>query len=444
MSMFNGNGQDNRSLPAGWGWSTLGKYRKIKRQSITPSRFPDQVFELYSIPAFVSGKPEIVLGKEVGSSKQMVSANEVLISKINPRINRSWVVRSYTEHPKIASTEWFIFDVNEQLSPGYLCYFMQMDSFRDHLAANVSGVGGSLMRARPSAFENYPFPVAPLHEQERIVSRIEELFSDLDAGVAALERVRAGLKRYKGSVLGAAVKGKLVEQDAQERSGEEFLRELGKTAISADGRADLPAGWCWTKVNDLFDVSYGLSESLSKTEPNDELDIPVVRIPNITEFGSLNVEHLKYFPLGEKQKRKLLLKKGDVLFNWRNAPKWVGRSAVFNLDGEYVNASFLLKLRPQGTGYSGFISMYMNFLRISGYFMSIVNNAVNQANFNATRTAEVEVPFPPPDEQQRIMAEVERRLSIAQTVEKTLNVGLSRAGRLRQSVLKSAFEGRLL
>src|SRR5262245_29689371 len=99
-----------KRLPDGWEWSTLDKYRKSKRESINPAKFPEQKFELYSVPSFESRKPEIVMGKEVGSSKQVVHANEVLICKINPRINRSWVVGNHTDNPKIASTEWFVFE----------------------------------------------------------------------------------------------------------------------------------------------------------------------------------------------------------------------------------------------------------------------------------------------------------------------------------------------
>ncbi len=166
--------------------------------------------------------------------------------------------------------------------------------------------------------------------------------------------------------------------------------ELPDTA----GLPKLPSGWVWVKIDSLFEVKYGLSESLSKTEPDSPNDVAVIRIPNVTPSGELDINNLKYFPLQGDKKDILKLRKGDVLFNWRNAPKWIGRSAVFKAEGEFVNASFLLRLRPFLDGYGAFISTYLNYLRISGYFLLQVDNAVNQANFNASKLKEVSVPLP--------------------------------------------------
>jgi type I restriction enzyme S subunit len=121
----------------------------------------------------------------------------VLLCKINPRINRSWVVGSFSPHPKIASTEWIIFPPNEAIESKYLNYFLKQNQIRDFLAANTSGVGGSLMRVRPATIKDYAFPVAPLNEQKRIVAEIEKQFSRLDEAVNGLKRVKANLKRTK-------------------------------------------------------------------------------------------------------------------------------------------------------------------------------------------------------------------------------------------------------
>jgi type I restriction enzyme S subunit len=245
-------------------------------------------------------------------------------------------------------------------------------------------------------------------------------------------------------VLKAAVEGRLVEQDPGEEPAEELLRELGKLPLTGQELQALPEGWCWIRIGDLFHISYGLSESLSKTSPDNELDVAVIRIPNITPDGTLDLTELKYFPVEAKTRDKLLLRKDDILFNWRNAPKWIGRTAVFNRDGLFVNASFLLRLRPIGQGYCNFISMFINHLRISGYFMTRVNNAVNQANFNGSKTSQVPIALPPLEEQYRIMEEVERRLSVAGEIEATVKTGLRRSERLRQAILKRAFEGKLV
>ena len=203
----------------------------------------------------------------------------------------------------------------------------------------------------------------------------------------------------------------------------------------------LPNGWITCTIGDLFNVSYGLSERLSKTSPTSKNDIPVIRIPNITDGGILDLSKLKYFTLDEKKKSRLMLKKGDVLFNWRNAPKWIGRSAVFDNEEEYVNASFLLKLRPYKKGYSYFISYYLNFLRKTGFFLNIIENAVNQANFNGSKTKQIQIILPPLNEQKRIVSKIQELFSkIESTTELLENVKL-RLSEYKHSLLIWIFYG---
>lgn len=198
----------------GWTLRTLGEFAATRTRGIVPYKTPDAIFELYSVPSFDTGTPEIVKGSDIGSNKQIVDGNTVLLSKINPRINRSWVVLSHTVHQKIASTEWITFPPNVAFEPKYLAYFLRQDAVRDFLAANASGVGGSLMRVKPATLKDYPFPLAPLDQQACIVAEIERQLSRLDEAVANLKRAKANLKRYKAAVLKAAVDGRLVETEA--------------------------------------------------------------------------------------------------------------------------------------------------------------------------------------------------------------------------------------
>src|SRR4051812_30047281 len=90
---------------AKWTRATLGRLSAERGQTIEPARTPEEEFELYSVPRFPEKAPEVVFGKDVGSNKQLVQPRSVLLCKINPRINRAWVVGDFTPHTKIASTE---------------------------------------------------------------------------------------------------------------------------------------------------------------------------------------------------------------------------------------------------------------------------------------------------------------------------------------------------
>ena len=143
-------------MPAGWVATTLDQLTQVRGKTIDPSKFPDEEFELYSVPSFDAGTPECVKGNAIGSSKQVVDQRSVLLCKINPRINRSWVVRNRGEIRQIASTEWIVFPPVDEIDPDFLSYFLRRNAVRDFLSQNVSGVGGSLMRVKASTLKNYP------------------------------------------------------------------------------------------------------------------------------------------------------------------------------------------------------------------------------------------------------------------------------------------------
>jgi type I restriction enzyme, S subunit len=141
-------------LPKGWVKTTLGEIRLDASLGISQQQMYGETFELYSVPAFEERKPEILPGEKIGSNKITVAQGDVLLCKINPRINRAWVVAEPKGQPQIGSTEWIVFSKQEGIVPEFLAYFFAQDAFRNYLAGNVSGVGGSLMRVRPAVVES--------------------------------------------------------------------------------------------------------------------------------------------------------------------------------------------------------------------------------------------------------------------------------------------------
>ena len=305
-----------------------------------------ETFELYSVPAFRQGKPELVSGSEIGSDKILVSPGDVLLCKINPRINRAWVVGESQGYRQIASTEWIVFSKQDGISSDFLRYFFNQDEFRDYLAANVSGVGGSLMRIRPSLLETYPFPLPPSAEQERIVVKLDATFSRLDQAEIAARRAKKRLKFYIDTVLHAAVTGELTHywrekrrknQETNIENGESLLqrlltvrharweeveverlraagkepkddkwksRYLNPIQPKTDVLPKLPEDWSWISIDQMsWDSGYGTSVKCTY-----EADGPaVLRIPNIRN-RTLNFDDLKFAtsPMGSATRTLLL------------------------------------------------------------------------------------------------------------------------------------------
>ena len=140
--------------------------------AVDPSKFTEEEFDLYSIPAFDRGKSELTLGRDIGSSKQLLETNDILISKIVPHIRRAWVVGPPRGKRIIGSGEWIVFR-SKTIEPRYLANVLVGDSFHKKFMQTVSGVGGSLLRARPAQVAQIQIPFPPLPEQKRIAAILD-------------------------------------------------------------------------------------------------------------------------------------------------------------------------------------------------------------------------------------------------------------------------------
>jgi type I restriction enzyme, S subunit len=472
------------SLPHGWLSTTLGEIRVDRSLSVDPSKHKGETFELYSIPAFSSGRPELVAGSEVGSAKKSLDPGTVVVSKINPRINRVWVVGGRSVHRQIGSSEWIPFFPVEGVAPKYLAHYMQQDVFRNYLAANVSGVGGSLMRTKPSTVDPFPFVLAPLPEQQRIVEAIESYLTRLDDAVATLERVQRNLKRYRASVLKAAVEGRLVPPEAElaraegrsyepasvllerilaerRRCWEEAeLAKMKTTGTEPKGDRwkakyvepvgpantdlpELPEGWCWASMSAL--TIWGPQNGLYVPRGQYGHGTPILRIDDYQVGWSRSSADLQRVDIPAEDAHRYGLSLGDIVINRVNSPSHLGKSlAVLGRHLPAVFESNMMRFRLSSSVVPSYIHGYLSSIVGKGRLTANAKWAVNQASINQDDVGATVVPLPPAEEQRRIVSEVERLLSSAEQTSDTALRSKGHTARLRQSILKWAFEGRLV
>jgi len=271
-----------------------------------------------------------------------------------------------------------------------------------------------------------PLPCPPMPEQERIVARLEELLSDLEAGVAALKRVRAGTKRYKVSVLKAACEGKL----------------FGNKEIE---NGELPEGWRWATVKELADGSknalkagpFGSSLKKEYYAPKGYKIYGQEQVirgdPN---FGDYYIDEDRY-----QQLKSNAVKPGDILISLVGT---IGKVLILpeNIEPGIINPRLVKLSLDRNLIDSNYFKFYMG-TEIAKHYFSTVSHGETMKILNLGILKSLPIPLPPLEEQRRIVAEVERRLESMRAVEAAVEVGLKRAGRLRQAVLRSAFEGRL-
>jgi type I restriction enzyme S subunit len=149
----------------------LGDILVSRAGTVDPSAFPEECFDLYSIPAYDRGTPEVPLGKDIGSTKQIVQQGDVLLSKIVPHIRRSWIVEQSRGRRMIASGEWIVFR-SSAIDPLYLRHALLSDRFHAEFMSTVSGVGGSLLRARPAFVAKIRIPLPSIGLQEEFARRV--------------------------------------------------------------------------------------------------------------------------------------------------------------------------------------------------------------------------------------------------------------------------------
>ena len=414
----------NGALPDGWNWMTIGDVADTTSGG-TPSRKYPEYFE-GTIPWVKSGElgdglvsvteEKITKTAIKNSSAKIFPTGSVLVALYGATVGKVGILNIDAATNQAVCA---LFPKNNSFIAKYMFYWL-MSQRQDLINKSM---GGAQPNISQGIVRSHPFPLAPLPEQERIVSRIEELFSDLDAGVAALERVRAGLKRYKASVLKSGCEGKLVN---------------GNSGI---GDGELPKGWQWVTVGDVsnFDVGYAF-----KSAEFTDKGIKLLRGDNI-EPGSLRWIDTRYWSDEKLEPYKnLLIDEGNIILAMDRPLISSGLkiAQAKKSDLPCLLVQRMARFRPNSSISNDYLFITLQTQSFIAHLFK-EQTGTQLPHISAKDIMSFEIPLPPLDEQRRIVAEVERRLSVVGEVESTVEAGLARSARLRQSVLRSAFEGRL-
>jgi type I restriction enzyme S subunit len=319
------------------------------------------------------------------------------------------------------------------------------------------GTGTTFSAIGDDKLKTLEIPLPPLHEQVRIVARLEELFARLDAGVEGLRKVKAQLKRYRQAVLKYAFEGKLTEEWRKthkdqiepatkllERIKQERKQKLGPKykelpPIETSELPQLPEGWTWARPGEFAQVNPGFP---CGKHNKDKKGIPHIRPMNIDVNGKIDLSDVKYVHCLTYD----ALLKGDVLFNNTNSPELLGKTAYIEENTNWAYSNHMTRLRFNTYLLdSGYVSYYLHNLFLSGFFKISCVHHVNQASINSGFLSErVVIALPSLDEQHKIAEEIKLRQSVAEDIEKAIAESLMQTERLRQGILKMAFEGRLI
>jgi type I restriction enzyme S subunit len=479
-------------IPEGWEWVKIADLGNVVSggtpSTKTPAYWGGAVN--WISPADLTGYQEKYIssgGKSIteeglkNSSAHLMPKGTVLFSS-----------RAPVGYVAIASSELATNQGFKSIVPGsgldseFLYYYLKASKG----LAESRASGTTFKELSGKAFSNLPIVVAPANEQRRIVAKIEELFSELDKGVESLKTARAQLKTYRQSLLKAAFEGRLTEQwrrnnaDKLETTDQILQRireerearyqqqlEEWKAAVAeweADGKPgkkprkpsppkemptptdaevvalpELPEGWCWEWLGNTSEVSGGLTKNQKRRQFS--LKRPFLRVANVYA-NQLILEDVHEIGVTGAEAVKATLEEGDLLIVEGNGSvDQIGRVAVWDGNIENcVHQNHLIRARLPKSASPRFVLWFL--LSKQGREL-IVRTASSTSGLHTLSISKVQnllVPICSLAEQSQVLEILDARLSQIDQMEKTVEATLQKTEALRQSILKRAFEGKLV
>lgn len=332
----------------------------------------------------------------------------------------------------------------------YVLYYLRF--IEKELASKATGTTFSAISG--DVLKREIIPLAPLTEQNRIVAKIEELFSQLDAAEAALKRAKANLKRYRQSVLQAAIEGRSGTLNISGEPVEKVLkrvwaeRKIKFPAIPFDVAElpSIPENWCWVGIEQLTDGSRNAMKagpfgSALKKEFYVPTGYKIYGQEQVIKgdpfFGDYYIDAEMFNRL-----KSCEVKPGDVLVSLVGT---IGKVLILpdNIEPGIINPR-LVKFSLDSTLInSEYFRLYLESKTAKDYF-SIASHGQTMDVLNLGILKKLPIPLPPLNEQKRIIDELQSKFALIEVSDRSSNDALLRISHLRQSILQHAFSGQLL
>ncbi|XQU75283.1 Type I restriction enzyme EcoKI specificity protein [Cupriavidus sp. H18C2] len=368
----------------------------------------------------------------------------------------------------------------EATSAEFLYYFLlsQERAFVD------AGKGGAQPNISQGIVKAWPLALPPLGEQTRIVAKLEELLSDLDAGVAELKAAQKKLQQYRQSLLKTAVEGaltapwreaqcklappsetgaQLLERVLTERRAHWEARQLAKfkdqgkappkdwqkkyPEPAQPGTTDLPAlpdGWVWASLDMLGEIASGVAKGTKRDGTVPVREVPYLRVANV-QRGYLDLSDVKTIFATERDIEELTLVDGDVLFTEGGDRDKLGRGWVWRDEvAKCIHQNHVFRMRPYSRDLQPELISHHGNTFGKLWFQKAGKQTTNLASINLTMLRAFPVPVGPSHEQQEIVAQIQVQLDCLDRQELATDLAMKQATVQRQNILRAAFAGQLV
>jgi len=422
-------------LKKNWQWKTIGEICDPPQYGWTTKANQSGKLHLLRTTDITSGSIDwdtvpYCSEEPPNKEKYILKDGDVVISRAG-----SVGYSSLISNPEQAVFASYLIRFRPNINKKYFYYFLQSPLYWKDISENKLGI--AIPNVNASKLSKIPVPIPPLPEQERIVAKIEELFTQLDAGTAALKRAQAGLKRYKASVLKAAFEGNLVPQDPNDEPAQVLLAKQGMKSLENDNFPKLPSGWCWTPISEL-------TLPITKIIPQHDLSgtFDYIDISSIDNKNNQIFAPKTYTADKAPSRARQIIHANDIVFS--TVRTYLRNIALVpeRLDGQIASTGFSV-LRTSEVLYPKLLFYYC----LSDAFLNPLTELQRGTNYPAVRENDVRnqlFPLPPKNEQKLIVDDIDTRLSVIEKLEYICSINIVRNEQLRQSILRSAFSGKLL
>lgn len=489
---------DLRELPPGWLWVRLEDLASPEPRSITDGPFGSNLKSEH----YTDTGPRVVRLENIGHGqfidkpvhisekhyrrleRHAVAAGDLVIAILGSPLPRACIVPA-SLGAAIVKADCIRFRPDIALVDNrFACWWINSKEPQKAAEDAIHGVGRP--RLGMQNVKDLMVPLAPRPEQDRIVAKLDELFSDIEAGEKALERAALLVKRYRQSVLKDAVTGELTKDwrvknlarlKRERRTGADLLAEIllkrrafweaaelarmmakGKppkddkwkkkyvepTAPKTDELPELPEGWVWGTLDCAL---AGFGNGLSKAPSNEPPGTPILRISAVRAMSVQNKDIRYYQAELCNELDGYWVQKGDLLFTrYNGSASLVGVCGLYRSDAEVLHPDKLIKARllPEVGLDPRFFEIVLNAGASKAFIESRVKTSAGQHGIAGGDVRIAPVPFGPLEEQAKIVQQVEEELSRADVMSVWLSQAGKQASSLRQAVLRSAFAGELV
>jgi type I restriction enzyme, S subunit len=414
------NGHKKDVLPKGWQWMEVKNivesiqygYTESSSKEIVGPKFL-RITDIQNNKVQWDDVPYCSI-EESNKKKYLLKDGDLLFARTGATVGKSFLIKGNIPESIFAS---YLIRVRfkQSILDKYVYNYFQSLHYWQQITEGQVGIGQPNVNG--TKLGQLVVPVAPTGEQQQIVSKIEELFSELDKSIEQLKIIQRQLKVYRQSVLKWAFEGKLIHSNSLEQ------KSLG---------------------NYIEKIDAGKSFRCDEREPRQE-EIGVLKVSAVT-WGEFDESESKTVIDKSKVNENYFVNKGDFLLSRANTIELVGTAVIVkNVSKKVMLSDKTLRIRFDKTLDQFYVLYYLRSRRGRKQIEQLsTGNQESMRNIGQERIKQIEIPYCSIEEQKSIVEEIESRLSVADKLKETITNSLQQAEALRQSILKKAFEGKLI